>query len=175
MLISGALGREKSSENHELLSKDISRGPRLPGLYPGPVNRSLLRKAAQNGLFIMKNHSATHSRDDLPGGQDVILFTTVKLQLVPQLTLQHVPPPLRDLCCESRLSLTPGSGHASIPGFPCHILRHPCSWAPGPHISFQAAPATPVFGLSLFFFLSLGWEKVTMDAAFAREFPDSAN
>lgn len=149
------------------------------------MKRCLSRKAAQNGLFIVKNHSATHSRDDLPGEQEVILFTTVKLQWVPQVTLQHVPAPLMDLCCESCLSLTPGSGHTSHVDMACKVSTHP--WLPPPH------PGTPLFlgtrsphqlpgsscyphlWASLFFFLSLRWEKVAVDAAFAREFPDSTN
>lgn len=86
VLISGGLGREMSSGNHhhELLSKGMCAGPKLPGLHPGPVNRSASRKTAQNRLFIMKNHSATHTRDDLPGEQEEILPTTAKMQAVPQ-------------------------------------------------------------------------------------------
>lgn len=70
-LCSSVLGWE-GKHPLELPSKGMSAGPKLPGLHPGAVNRSASTQAAQNRLFIMKHYSATRSRDDLPGEQEVI-------------------------------------------------------------------------------------------------------
>ena len=69
MVFGGGPGKETSSGNHhhELLSKGMRAGPKLPGLHPGGVNSSVSRKAAQKRVFVIKNRSATYSRVDLPG------------------------------------------------------------------------------------------------------------
>lgn len=91
----------------------------------------------------------------------------MKLQVAPQLI--HVP--------------APGQGPPAGFGPPAQdprasvaspILSH-CSWAPGPPTSLQVASVTPNFGVCLFAFLFLGWEKVTVKAEVASELPEPRN